>query len=100
MSHIKIKTDYKWKDLKYDYQVPKAVLRRQFGWMQDPSDYKFLKYRTTWYCLADFMRLDGQTPEFKGWHGGHGDSYFSGTLIQLSDDGEQYRIGTYTQIGG
>jgi hypothetical protein len=34
-------------------------------------------------------------PEFEGWHGVYPDSYFSGVLIRLSDDGETVQMGTY-----
>ena len=35
-------------------------------------------------------------PEFmKGWDGYISDSFFSGVLIKISDDNEEYQIGTY-----
>jgi len=33
--------------------------------------------------------------DFQSWHGHKGDSFFSGTLIRVSDDGEEYQIATY-----
>lgn len=33
--------------------------------------------------------------DFKGWDGYASDSYFSGVLIKLSRDGEEYMVGTY-----
>lgn len=42
------------------------------------------------------MRLDGKSGDvMSAWHGYHGDSYFSGVLIRLSDDGERYQVATY-----
>ncbi len=95
MGEIKITTDGKWKQFKDSYDVPKAVLADQFDWMDNPDEHSFFKYRNTWYATSDFMHAPGQ--EFAGWDGYHGDSYFSGVLIQLSPDGEEYRVGTYIQ---
>ena len=33
--------------------------------------------------------------EFKEWHAYLSDSFFSGILIRVSDDGEQYQIATF-----
>ena len=40
--------------------------------------------------------LDFAGARFSLWHGTNGDSYFSGVLIRISDDGEEYKIATYT----
>jgi hypothetical protein len=41
------------------------------------------------------MRLENKLPELKDWDGYQSDSYFSGVVIKISPDGEQYKIGTY-----
>jgi hypothetical protein len=35
------------------------------------------------------------TETFKGWDGYSSDSAFSGVLIKISKDGEEYKIGTF-----
>ena len=47
-----------------------------------------------WYHTSDFMRIPHGS-DFKGWDGYASDSYFSGVLIKLSRDGEEYMVGTY-----
>lgn len=96
-------TNHHWREFVYRFDVPVDVLESKFDWMKvtDPDtgveswpedDYVdgFLCYHGIWYHLSDF----GQTDE-NGYHGCHSDSFFSGVLIRLSDDGEQYQIATY-----
>jgi hypothetical protein len=99
MSEIKIRTNRNWRKFKHRYEVPAKVLASQFDWTNEAhaehGDYSdgFFEYRGCWYHLADFVRAghDG----FPGWDGYAGDSYFSGVLIKLSPDGEEYQIATY-----
>lgn len=88
---LTIKTDGKWRQFKYRYEVPKRVLASQFDY-QDPDETTdgFFKYKNTWYHLDQFMRTN-----VPGWDGAAADSFFSGVLIQLSPDGEEYRVGTF-----
>jgi hypothetical protein len=94
---VTIKSDLREKPFKYRDEVPKKVLASQFDYLdeEDSSD-GFIHYRGSWYHLSDFMRLEGSGPITKaGWAGYHADSFFSGTLIGLSDDGETYIVGSY-----
>ena len=99
---LKIVTDHKWKQFRYRDEVPKGILKSQFGWTDEGheanGDYSdgFICYKGYWYHLADFMR----STTVEGWHGYHGDSYFSGVLIRVSDDGETYQIATYYEVSG
>lgn len=92
-----IKTDGKWKQFRDRDEVPKKVLRDQFDWTneahEEHGDYSdgFFRYHHYWYHVSEFLRSD----YFENWDGYAGDSYFSGTLIKLSDDGEQYQVGSY-----
>jgi hypothetical protein len=95
MADIIIKTDRKWKNFKYGYELPKKW-RKEFDWMND-EEYEvgcFLIYRNWAYSLLDFLRVEHNS-DLKGWHGYSSDTYFSGVVIRLSEDGEQYMIGTY-----
>ena len=92
---VTIKTDHKWRDLVYRCDVPAKVLADQFDY-QDASEVTdgFFCYRGYWYHIDGFMRIENN-PDLTGWHGYASDSYFSGVLIQLSNDGEQIKVGTY-----
>ena len=88
---VTIKTDHKWRDLVYRHDVPERILKSEFDY-QDAGETSdgFFCYRGRWYHLDEFMPTN-----LAGWHGYAGDSYFSGVVIKLSNDGEQIKIGTY-----
>ncbi len=100
MSEITIITDHKWKDFKYAYDVPQSVLE-DYDHLDDNAD-GWINYRRCWYHLSDFMDLHNKVhmpaeSPFKtlGYDGVHNDSFFSGVLIKISDDCEQYKIATF-----
>ncbi len=92
---MQIRTDNKWHQFKYRYEVPESVLRDQFDY-QDPEDVQdgYFQYRGYWYHMDMFERAPRSLVD-EGWDGYHGDSYFSGVVIKVSRDGEEYKIGTY-----
>lgn len=98
MADVTIKTDKKWKDFVYRYDVPEKVLKSEFDWLdEDEGVDGFFKFKGTWYHQSMFMRINHGDPNspFKNWDGYHGDSAFSGVVIKLSDDGEKYKVGSY-----
>jgi hypothetical protein len=86
---MNVTTNYHWRDFLYRHEVPESVLTSEFDWLDEDEQSGFLRYRGAWYHLSMFMRT-----AIDGWHGVHNDSAFSGVLIEVSRDGEQYRIGT------
>ena len=75
-------------------------MKDTFDWMNDPPDHNlddytdgFIHYKDNWYNLDDLC--DVIDLSIKGWDGYISDSFFSGILIKLSEDGEQYQIGWY-----
>lgn len=93
---LTIRTDNKWKQLKYRYEVPKAVLSTQFDYLdEDDGNDGFILYKGHWYHTSDFMRLPSGG-DFKGWDGAASDSYFSGVIVKLAKNGEEYIIGNYS----
>ena len=94
---LEIITDHKWKDFKYGYEVPEKVKKEEYAHLdKDGADYDgWIYYRHCWYHISDFLRLEGNHPFESEWHGYSSDSFFSGVLIKLSKDGEQYKIATY-----
>ena len=85
---MNIISNHQWRNFLYWYELPeKAKADLDYA----SEDEAFLKYKGNYYALNDFMR--GSLIE--GWHGHSPDSFFSGVLIRLSDDGYQYQIGRY-----
>jgi hypothetical protein len=58
------------------------------------DDSSFFRYRGQVYYLGNFMRFN-ETINGIAWNGCEGDSYFSGTLVKLSDDRETVIVGRY-----
>jgi len=106
---VTIKTDGKWKNLLYGYQLPKNQ-RKEFSYLTDEEFdvWSFARLGGNYYDVAEFQRLPtiGDTsgkhvvyhvvyPVFRGWDGYMNDAYSSGILIKLSSDGERYKIGRF-----
>lgn len=54
------------------------------------------KYKGNIYYLSEFMRIDKNALEWMQEFSGYtGDSYFSGVIIKLSEDGETVKAYTY-----
>jgi hypothetical protein len=93
---MKIYTDHKWKQLKYRTEVPEKVLKAYFDHLTGDDNFDgYISYRKRWYHVSDFMMTGKDSPFPKKWDGYSSDSFFSGILIHLSDDGETYQIATY-----
>jgi hypothetical protein len=93
---LKIKTDNRWHHFIHHSDVPNVVLHSQYEHLdEEESADGFFQYKKYWYHLSDFMHA-ANMHEFAGWDGYASDSYFSGVVIKLSRDGEQYKVGTYT----
>ena len=93
---LQIITDHKWKNFLYGYELTKKE-KKDFDWM-DPEDLEtsnFFRYRGSVYSTQDFMRIENGPDDFRGWDGYSSDSFFSGVLIKLSEDGEQYQVALY-----
>lgn len=77
----------------YRHNVPPTILASEFDWTD--SEDGFLCYRGNWMHLSQFERIPPGADELDEWDGYAGDSYFTGTVVKVSDDGETYRIGSY-----
>ena len=91
---VTVITDRKWKQFKYRSDVPAKVLADRFDWLDDEIEDGFFCYRGYWHHTSEFMSVTGMV-DLAGWHGYSSDSYFSGVLIKLSRDGEEYMVGRY-----
>jgi hypothetical protein len=91
---MNIISNFKSRFLLYRYQVPEKVLNSDFSHLSDEF-YGFIKYRNRFYHVSDFMKCNASELVKKGWNGFLNDSFFSGILISLSEDGESYKIATF-----
>ena len=98
MNDLQIITNYHWRPFVYRHDVPAAVLADDFDYQDDDVCDGYFEYRGRWYHLDEFMRINRQDPGCPfgvKWNGYASDSFFCGVLLQVSDDGEEYRVGTY-----
>lgn len=62
---------------------------------QDAGVESCFRYKGHKYFLEEFMRMDKNSPFGKEFHAYKSDSFFSGILIMLSEDGEAIKAYTY-----
>ena len=70
-----------------------AKIRKQFDYLTDTEfeDESFIMYKGYVYAMSDFMRIEWDSTgdlAQSSWHGYTSDSFFSGVLIKLCDDGD------------
>jgi hypothetical protein len=88
---MNVTSNWHWRDFLYRHDVPTDVIENEFDWLTEDDQSGFLRYRGAWYHISMFLELKNKNTL---WHGVHCDSAFSGVVIAVSRDGEQYRIGT------
>jgi hypothetical protein len=97
-NEITIRTDGKWKEILYYWDLP-AKWKKEFDWVNEDDGNMFFKYRGEYYALGNFMRFeyrDKNLPSpFKGWDGYMSDSFFSGMLVKFDDSGDAVKVATY-----
>lgn len=94
---MEITTNNQWRDLLHWHELTEKEQNEFIGLMSLESceEQMYTRYKNWVTCLGDYMQIDSNSSFPKQWHAYHSDSFFSGTLIELSDCGEQYRIATY-----
>lgn len=87
MSELKIVTNNQERPLLYwDELTTKEKAEFDYLDTEDKQqEAQFFRYRGWIYSLDGFMRCEAK--ELSKWHGYASDSYFSGVLIKLSEDG-------------
>tara|TARA_R100000656_G_scaffold104176_4_gene76408 strand:- start:5062 stop:5364 length:303 start_codon:yes stop_codon:yes gene_type:complete len=100
MTTTEITTNHQWRDFVYHYDVPAEVLADQFDY-HDPEEVHdgYFCYRGHWYHLDQFTRIPKGSDMLDKWDGAHADGFFCGVVVKLSDDGEQFKVGTYIARG-
>ena len=120
---IKITSNFHKREIVQAYRVPRDVWLDRFcayrGEDQDQADGSYFVHRGYWYDLGEFMRSSGpdtcascaalgrdpkpsdrcQYDHAPYWHGVSADSFSSGTVVRLCDDGERVIVGRCYQIG-
>ena len=91
---ITIKTNNRPRPVIYGFELS-AKERAEYDFLDDIDCCQFFRYKGYVYHLSDFMRIGKNNTDLAGWHGYHSDSFFSGVLVKLSDDGEAVTVGTY-----
>jgi hypothetical protein len=99
----KIITNHHTRPLLNSWDVPPAVLQSDFDWASEEEQY--FRYKGCYYALSNFVRLSkpGRLnpwnptiyAQFEAWDAKAEDSFFSGILIKLAQDGESVIVGLY-----
>ena len=90
---MQVKTNNHDRPFLYGYEVPDHVIGEDYDHLDecDTCDH-WIKYRGQYYHVSDFMRVgDGEK-----WMGYYAFGFYMGLVIQISNDCETYKIGTYT----
>lgn len=91
---MEIKSNHQWRGFLYRDEIPESVLDSDFDYLEPDEIDGFIKYKGQFYHLSEFMCVPDNA--FPGdWQGYASDSAFSGVLVRVSQDGEQYQIATY-----
>jgi len=91
---LKIITDHKWHDFLYVYELTDKEQTEHADTINSDDTLNCFRYRGQVYFLEEFMRLENND-ELENWHGYASDTFFSGVLIRISEDGERYQVGRY-----
>ena len=92
MTKVTIITNNQPRDILYGFNLPEKY-RKEFDYLTDEEyvDQTFFIYKRQAYSLREFMRTD----IFKDWHGACSDSFFSGVLVKIINDGDSVIVGRY-----
>jgi len=83
---MKIKTNNHSRNLLTEYDLTSKELE-SFDYLED-GEGSFIRYKGRVWELGEFTRT-----EIEDWDGISSDTYFSGAVIKLSEDGETVKVG-------
>ncbi len=89
-----IKSNKQWRNFLYGYELTEKQ-KAEFDYIADIDSHHFIKYKGRIIDPGEFISVPMDSFLDVGWHGYQADGFFSGLVIRISDDGEQYKIGTY-----
>ena len=98
---LEIKTNNQERELLSLHEFPlerQCSLRSHFDWM-DEEEFNspgFFTYKGRVHHISQYVRIENHSDaDFSSWHGYESDSFFSGTVIRVSDDGSHVVVGCY-----
>ena len=65
--------------------------RKQFDWCDEDNAGVFFRYRGNTYALSEFVTIENKK-DWRNWDAVAGDTYFSGTLVKICEDDNDYVI--------
>lgn len=80
-SKCTIKGNHHWIDI--EYEIPEWEDDKENGELE-----ACFKYKGNTYFLSEFMRIEPYIKDFKGYDGYLNDTYFSGVVIRLNEEGD------------
>jgi ribosomal protein L30E len=90
---MKIRTNNKPRHVIYGFELSNKE-RQEFDYYtgEELDNATFFRYKGNIYDVGEFMRCpDSLAP----WHGYSSDSYFSGVVVKIVDNGESVIVGQY-----
>jgi len=95
---LNIISNYHWRQFEYFFELSEKD-KSELDWVKDDTTLCF-HYRGNVYSLDEFMRIDKRqfdnNDEFQNWDGYNPDSFFSGILIKINqEDNDYYQVATY-----
>jgi len=103
MSELTITTNNHYREILNAFELTKKHQKEMRATDEEMRKYEedgiqFVVYQGYPHRLDDFMRIDfysNNSPFPSFWHGHASDSFFSGLLIHISDDGDGVIVGRY-----
>lgn len=99
---MKIITNNQWREIIFGHELTPTERKEYDTLLDELDEQEFFRYRGHVYYLGDFMNLHNkvytsswQEDTFKGWDGIGHQSYDSGVLVKLGEDGENVMVGRY-----
>jgi hypothetical protein len=83
---MKIITNNHYRNILDAYELTSKELE-SFDYLEE-GEGSFIRYKGCVWDLGEFMRTD-----LKDWEGISSDTYFSGAVIKLSEDGDTVKVG-------
>lgn len=86
--NLVITTNMHYTPVLYWYDLTKKEQKEHAGSYDTIEESSFFRYRGYCYDMSDFMVTGKNSPFPSFWQGYTNDSFFSGVLVHISDDGE------------
>ena len=83
-------TNNQYREILSGYDIPESA-QNDFDYMDDITEGSFFKYRGQYYSLDNFMVSNN--PDLSDWDAMESDTFFSATVIKLSDCGDSVLVG-------